>query len=280
MSIRAVARRARQTAVVARHGLYVAPGHYYSPIPSELDVDRARKASVPVGVDLRDGAQCVLAMRLADLVAEVPEGRQAGWRWHDGHGNNMYGRPDASVYYAMIADLKPARVVEVGSGFSSAIALDAADRHSPETSFEFVEPYPDRLLGLLTDADRKRTVLHRTAVQDMPVEVFATLRAGDLLFIDSTHVAKTGSDVLYLYLDVLPRLVPDVIVHIHDIFWPFTYPDRWLRERRGWNETYLLRAMLMEPSALEIMLWPSWLHAHHPELSTGPGAGAIWLRRI
>ncbi|MDQ1485080.1 MAG: hypothetical protein QOJ62_773, partial [Actinomycetota bacterium] len=233
----------------------------------------------PVAVDLRHVAQCTLASRLAGWAAEVPHARQPGWRWHEGSDNRMYGRPDASVYYAMIADLKPTRVIEVGSGFSSAIALDAADRHSPETLFEFVEPYPDRLLGLLSDADRNRTVLHRTAVQDIPVEVFTTLQADDVLFIDSTHVAKTGSDVLYLYLDVLPRLVPGVIVHIHDIFWPFTYPDRWLRERRGWNETYLLRAMLMEPSALEIMLWPSWLHGHHPELSTGPGAGAIWLRR-
>jgi len=275
--IRCIGRRAAQALTVARRPLYAAPGHYGSPIPSPRDVERAiAVTSEPYGVDLRADAQLTLADRLAPLAAELPTGRDPAWRWHDGPANRMFGQPDAGVYYAMIADRKPGRVVEVGSGFSSAVALDAADRHSPETRFTFVEPYPQRLLSLLTDADRARTSLRQETAQTVDLDLFTSLGAGDILFVDSTHVGKAGSDVLRLLLDVLPRLAPGVVVHVHDVFWPFTYPAKWLREGRGWNEAYLLRALLVEPSAFDIVLWGSWLALSRPEYR---GAGSIWLER-
>lgn len=272
MSIRDKARR------FANRGLYVPPGHYYSPIPSPRDVARALEAGPPIGVDLRETEQRQLAHKLAPLMADLPTGKDRAWRWHDGPDNRMFRRADAGLYYAMIADRKPAQVLEVGSGFSSAVALDAADRHSPKTRFTFVEPYPDRLLELLSDTDQAKVTLVRSDVQDLPVGLFSALEAGDVLFIDSTHVGKAGSDVLFLLFDVLPRLAPGVLVHVHDIFWPFTYPKRWLEEGRAWNEAYLLRAMLTEPSALRILAWGSWL-AHHglPEFKD---AGSIWLERV
>lgn len=271
MSLRTKLRR------LANRGLWVRPGHYYSPIPSQRDITRAlqQRDREPVGVDVRAGAQLALVDRLGPLMAELPRGREDGWRWHDGPANRMFGRADAQLYYAMLADRRPSRVVEVGSGFSSAVALDAADRHSPDTRFAFVEPYPDRLLGLLRPGDSERTTLLRLPVQDVDMVTFTDLRAGDFLFIDSTHVAKAGSDVLFLFLEVLPRLASGVIVQVHDVHWPFTYPRRWLEEGRAWNEAYLLQALLLAPSRLRILAWGSWLAQHgRPGFADG---GSIWL---
>jgi hypothetical protein len=97
------------------------------------------------------------------------------------------------------------------------------------------------------------TRLLELKVQDVQLAEFARLQAGDILFIDSSHVAKTGSDVLHLYFEVLPRLAPGVRIHVHDIFLPFDYPRRWvLDENRSWNEQYLLRALLMYSSRFKV----------------------------
>jgi predicted O-methyltransferase YrrM len=266
VSIKQVVRR------IANRGLWVPPGHYYSPIPSQRDCERPVRE--PVAIDLRRDEQLALADKLRPLVAQSPTGRQPGWRWHG--PNNMFGQPDAGVYYAMLALLRPSRVVEVGSGFSTAIALDAVDRHGLETTLTCVEPNPQRLRSLLRPGDRVE-VVERPA-QDVDVGAFAGLRVGDVLFVDSTHVAKTGSDVLFLLLQVIPSLTPGVVVHVHDIHWPFTYPKRWLEEGRAWNETYLLQSLLIQPSCLRIMLWGSYLAKHgRPEFK---GGGSIWLERV
>ena len=279
MAVRDLARNLHRAAHVASSGLFVPPGHYYSPIPNSHDILRELHAdSALVGIDLRRNEQLALAQRLAPLWAELPAARDANWRWHDGPANRMYCRADAALLYSMIADRKPRQVIEVGSGYSSALALDAADRHSRNTAFTFIEPNPDRLLGLLQDRDKQRVAIRRCLVQDVAADEFAGLGPGDILIIDSTHVAKAGSDVLHLYFDVLPRLRSGVVVHVHDIFWPFSYPKKWLDQGRAWNETYLLRALLVQPSLLRILLWGSWLWRARPRLLPGVAEpGAIWL---
>jgi len=116
-----------------------------------------------------------------------------------------------------------------------------------------------------------------------PEELVSGLEPGDFFFIDSTHVVKAGSDVVWLYLHVLPLLPPGAIVHIHDVFWPFEYLDDWLREGREWTEIYLLHAFLMYNADWEILLFGSWLWHEHPELVPADLAasqpGSIWLRR-
>ena len=156
----------------------------------------------------------------------------------------MFGHADAALYRAILSYLRPSRIIEVGSGFSTAVALDEADANPGLAGLEItcVEPYPQRLLALLRSSDH--VTLLRCPVQDVPLEAFDKLGAGDILFIDSSHVAKAGSDVTWLLLRVLPRLVPGVAVHLHDIFWPFTYRADWLEERRDWNEAYFLHAFL------------------------------------
>ncbi len=251
---------------------FFTPGHFYSPLTSTADIDRALSwEPIAPGVDLREEGQLALVAKLADVLAEMPPGP----RWNDGPANRMFSAADAAVYRAMLGYLRPRQIIEAGSGYSTAIALDEG------YAVTCAEPYPARLLSLLRPDDP--VTLIRQPVQDVPLEAFARLGAGDILFIDSSHVAKAGSDVAWLLLHVLPRLAAGVAVHVHDIFWPFTYPAQWLAEQRDWNEAYFLHAFLSGNASWEILLFSSWLWQQHPELVPRHLAceqpGSIWLRK-
>lgn len=255
---------------------YVRNGHFYSPVNSPTDIARALSWGEDLpGVDLREADQAQLFSELIPLFEGVPQQRYRP-------DNGMYDSADALVYLGMIRRLQPARVIEVGSGFSTAMLLDTAERFLAGVDITCVEPYPDRLNALLRPKDEVRLI--KSPVQDVPVETFMELKANDILFIDSTHVAKAGSDVLWLYLHVLPRLAEGVIVHVHDVFWPFEYPSNWLQEGRSWNEAYFLHAFLCQNSAWQLELFNSWLWNRRSDLvpaelkSQQPGA--VWMRRV
>lgn len=233
-------------------------------------------------VDLAEARQRQLAGELASMWSDVPVTRHRDWRYY--RDNSMFGLSDAAVLHSMLRYLQPKRYVEVGSGFSSALALDTADRYVPELEVTLIEPYPERLMGLLRSADHERITLMRSGIQDVPMGAYQQLSARDVLFIDSTHVAKAGSDVNWLLFEVIPRLAPGVVVHFHDIFWPFEYPEEWLRERRAWNELYMLRAYLSGNGAMRMMLFNSWLWQAEPELvrralpqAAEEQPGSLWL---
>jgi predicted O-methyltransferase YrrM len=243
---------------------------------SSADVDRALSWSADIpGVDLREEQQLELFRELLPLLAGVPDRRYQP-------GNGWYDSGDASVYRAMATWLKPNRVIEVGSGFSTATLLDTADICLPALNVTCIEPNPDRLLGLLQSSDGLEVIA--APVQDVPMETFTSLKSDDVLFIDSTHVVKAGSDVVWLFLHVLPRLASGVVVHVHDVFWPFEYPSAWLREGRNWNEGYLLNAFLCHNDAWRIELFSSWLWQEHPELVPlylrAEKPGSFWMRRL
>jgi methyltransferase family protein len=264
------------TAVAARPP-YVPPGHYYSPLSSRDDAERAvRSPGTAPGVDLREEGQTQLARDFAAMLAQplpgpryVPE-------------NRMYGPADAAVYRAMLRRYRPRQVIEAGSGYSTAVALDEAGA-LPGLRVTCIEPYPDRLLGLLRPGDWERTELTRQPVQDVPLSRYEVLGPGDMLVVDSTHVVKPGSDVAHLVLEVFPRLRSGVLVHVHDVFWPFTYPARWLREGRDWTEAYLLQAFLVGNTSWEVAFFSSWVWARHPELVpehlVKERPGSLWLRK-
>ncbi|MBO9523190.1 MAG: class I SAM-dependent methyltransferase [Nocardioidaceae bacterium] len=267
-----VRRSARAIAADLRRPPLFPDGHFYSPVPSAADVAHATEVSrEPAGVDLCERGQLELASFL-DLRFPL----QSRWL----ADNGQFGPADAALLEAMLVLLKPRRVVEVGSGHSTAMVLDVRDRHELAMSVTCIEPYPERLLRILRDPGE--VDLRQVPVQDLPVAELL-VDPGDVLFIDSTHVVKAGSDVGYLLLDVLPRLPAGAIVHVHDIFWPFEYPAGWLREGRAWNELYLLRALLTENPSWEILAFASWLWAEHPEVVPADlrpyAPGSIWLRR-
>jgi predicted O-methyltransferase YrrM len=278
--------RAVRTARAVRSALsrppYAEPGTFYSPLTSPADTARAladaeHAGPLIPGIDLAEARQLDLLAAIGKYLDEpLPGPRYQA-------GNSQYGAADAAVYRGMLHYLRPSRVIEVGSGFSTALLLDEADHDLPRPALTCIEPYPDRLLGLLRGADRERLALHAKPVQDIPLASYGQLSAGDVLFVDSTHVVKAGSDVNWLLLTVLPRLAPGVVVHVHDVFWPFEYPARWLAEHRDWTEDYLLRAFLTSNADWEILLFSSWAWHCHPELIppwlAAQEPGSIWLRR-
>lgn len=272
-----VVRRIRGVTAALQQPPYTKPGNYSSPATSQEDRRRAItwRRLEPAGVDLNTDGQTRLATDLAPTMAELPTDR-----WQPDNG--MYGRADAAVLHAMLRRHRPARLLEVGSGYSTAVALDVVERHLPDLQITCVEPYPARLQSRLRDQDKVDLI--EAPVQDVPLERFAELEDGDVLLIDSTHVLKSGSDVAWLYLHVLPTLAPGVIVHVHDVHWPFEYPERWIDEGRDWTEVYLLRAFLAHNDAWQLLLMTSWLWTQRPDLVPeqlrGEPTGALWMRRI
>lgn len=268
-------------------------GHFYSPYPDAAFVERHkarifdRQATSVPGIELRVADQLALLETLAATRGEMPfkDDRSAGLRYY--FRNPEYSYADALVLYSMLRHVRPRRVIEIGSGFSSAVMLDTNDLFlAGRIALTFIEPYPRRLFSLLRDADRKHCEIIVDAVQNVPLERFAALEAGDLLFVDSSHVAKTGSDVVHLFGEVLPRLAKGVLVHFHDIFWPFEYPEEWIREGRAWNEAYVLRAFLQFNPTFRIVLFNSYLGLHHREaverhlpLFLQNTGGSLWLEK-
>jgi Methyltransferase domain len=255
--------------------LYARPGSYLSPLTGEEDIRRALSwRDTPPGITLQEDSQEAFAA----AARPVLECREPGPRYRR-TDNTMFGPADAAVYRAVIDRYRPRRIIEAGSGFSTAVALDEAALIGLDMHVTCVEPYPERLESLLFPGDP--VALIRRPVQDVPIAEFTALGAGDILFIDSSHVAKAGSDVTWLILRVLPLLVPGVLVHIHDVFWPYGYPPEWLRQRRDWNESYFLFAFLSGNPWWEILLWNSWLWQARPHLIPKGLAsgepGSIWL---
>jgi predicted O-methyltransferase YrrM len=267
-------------------------GHFYSPVPSREDIADAfaRGGFGPPfpGIDLNEEAQVARLERFARYYPEqpFPEHPTEGRRFH--LANPSYAHYDAIMLYCMLREARPRRVIEVGSGFSSAAMLDLNEHLWGGTvEFTFIDPDLQRLLPLLRDGDHARCTLLQKRVQEVPLEAFASLGANDVLFIDSSHVSKIGSDVNRLYFEVLPALAPGVLIHIHDIAGNLEYPREWLDEGRAWNEQYLLRAFLMHNAAYRIELFTGWLfntrHAwlrEHMPLCARGGGGQMWLRKL
>lgn len=266
-------------------------GHFYSPVPDMRDVEAqagrlfAPRHEVP-GVDLRVDEQLARFRTLAALAREAPLERTPGTATRYGLDNPNYGIGDASMLQAMLRHLGPRRYLEVGSGYTTALAMDVSERFlTGSMAVTAIEPYPALVERLLRPGDPVEVVPE--PVQSVPIERFEALDEGDVLFIDSSHVLKTGSDVQFLYAEVLPVLAPGVHVHVHDVFWPFEYLAHWVLAGRAWNEAYLLRAFLTHNPSFEITLWNHYLAAEHRDViaeelpamleTTG---GALWMRRV
>jgi predicted O-methyltransferase YrrM len=278
-----------------QRSLHVPPGHFYSPIPDfeeilELDGYFDRFPEGLPGIDLNDAQQLQLMESFQAFYPEMPftAERSDGLRYY--FNNGQYEYSDAIILYSMLRYLRPKKIIEVGSGFSSAVILDTNDLFlNSEVQCTFVEPYPQTLETVLSTEGTKPaadlTILEMR-LQDVDQEIFLTLGPNDVLFIDSTHVSKAASDVNRLVLEILPLLQEGVYVHFHDIFYPFEYPRPWFEEMRAWNEAYLLRAFLEFNSAFDIVFFSTYLEQryrskfeeHMPLCLVNPG-GSIWLRK-
>jgi hypothetical protein len=272
-------------------------GHFYSPVPDTvaLAVDpehsRVWPASPPAiaGIDFRDAAQRALLVEAFAALEPMPFPPGPTGDPTEYHtGNEMFSHLDAWVLQSMLRHLRPRRLIEVGCGWSSLVTA-RVNREVLDGAMDVtcIEPYvPDFLEGGVNGITR---VLPER-VQDVPLERFLELGDGDVLFIDSSHVVKTGSDARYLYHDVLPRLNGGVHVHIHDIFFPRDYPRDWVLSGRGWNEQYVLQSFLAFNAAFEVTLGSAWVSEFHTEalldasrhafVPAQVGGGSFWMRRL
>ncbi len=270
---------------------FAGPGHFYSPIPRlddlARDADRIWRPSAALpGIDTNDEVQREHIVRIAEVLGgEDLSDRAAPERRY--HADNVaYGIGDATILHGMLRLYRPTRIVEIGSGWSSALMLDTVERHLPATEITFVEPHAELLRSLMRSGDEARCTIIEARAQDVDVDLVRTLKAGDLLFIDSTHVVGPGSDVCRIMFELLPALEPGVIVHIHDMFWPFEQSREWVEEGRLWSECYLVRAFLTDNANWEILLFNDYVGERERELLTqriprflDNTGGSLWLRR-
>jgi predicted O-methyltransferase YrrM len=276
-----------------QRGWHITPVHYYQPIPDSRELSSALWSTncSMGGVDLNERFQMELLRTFESLFRSeydcFPPSSDDPLRFH--FGQTSFCSVDAEILYCMIRHFKPRRMIEVGSGMSTLLAAEAIRKNETQgypCSFTAIEPYPREFLrhgvpGL--------TELLEAKVQSVPIERFCALEANDIVFIDSSHVVKIGGDVVYEFLELLPRLKPGVIVHYHDIFLPAEYPKSWvLEERRFWTEQYLLQAFLAFNSAFEVLIAGSFLHLYHSAQlkaafsSYDPAnlwPGSFWMRR-
>jgi hypothetical protein len=274
------------------------PGHFYSPVPNLIEIEKDSSnifidKDLP-GIDLNTENQIKLLEEFKTYYPEYPY-----FSGNVSHQNLRYKKDDAwyrysdcVFLYCMMRRFKPKRIFEIGSGHSSSIMLDINERFfNNSIHHTFIEPYPEeRLNKLLTESDKISNTIIKDKVQSVKPEIFNILDENDILFIDSTHVSKVGSDVNYLLFEVIPRLKPGVLIHFHDIFYPFELPQNWILEKKWfWNEIYLLRAFLTDNRKYEIVAFntylqkirPDWFVKEMPECLLGSeDTGSIWIRKL
>lgn len=311
MSVRAVAERGRRAlmrraargrlgSLVARSieragaglGRDVVPRNIYSPVPRvpppAWEGWRRRHPLPGLRLDL-DRQLRYLERELGTYLREFRPPAAPGQPGECHLDNRYYFRGDAEVLYAIIRRHRPRRILELGGGFSTLIsaeacAANARDGHPVELTSVDPDPrirLPERRAGTVR--------VERADARDLPLEAFLALEANDVLFIDTTHTVKLGSEVNRLVLEVLPRLRRGVLVHFHDIFLPYDYPRPWLARGTYLNEQYLVHALLVENPNWEVLIT---LHAlardRGPALQDAiPSfagdeslASALWLRRM
>lgn len=277
-----------------KKGIHITPNHFYQPIPDTrgLDWNELSKDLALEGIEMNEKKQLLLLNeKFSSLGGEFSSFRKISSRINVGKnpnfyfGNKAFDGVDASVYYCMIRSLKPKKIIEVGSGWSTKIAAKAClmNKNSELIS---IEPYPQPALKKGFPGFSK---LIEERVEDMPSDFFQTLKGGDVLFIDSSHTVKIGGDVTFLFLEVLPKLNKGVYVHIHDIFLPFDYPKEWvMTEHRFWTEQYLLHAFLLFNNSFEVVYANNFMGYKYPNevrrvfapATNKIFGGSFWIKKV
>lgn len=259
-------------------GIHIQRPHFYSSIPTVGELDDGLWNRNDAGIEWNDCGSARLLQEISEFAGDFARIVESG-RWDP--RNPAFSHNDASTYYCMVRHLRPGRIVEVGGGYSTQLAALAAEANG-SGRITCIEPYPgDPLKGL-------DVRLIESRVQDADACEFGDLEAGDVLFVDSSHVSKIGSDINHLFFKVLPALARGVYVHFHDIFLPYEYLQEWIKEKMlFWNEQYLLRAFLMGNSEWSIRLpvyrlartRPDLLQKSCPSPTDRVMGGSFWIQR-
>jgi predicted O-methyltransferase YrrM len=267
---------------------FIPRGHFYSPLPWTDAAVSSRSVDLPFpDIDLNEPVQREIldSIVLAQDDFDFPDEATLRFRYYVENGYFRWA--DGITLFALFRKYRPRRVIEVGSGFSSALMLDINERFfGGAIRLTFVDPHPERFLELVRSNDLQTAELVRADIQELPATTFNELAANDMLFIDSSHVAKVGSDVNYLFFHIIPQLQPGVLIHIHDVYWPFDYDQELIRRGLAWNEAYLVRAFLSFNSEFELIFWvpfaalrwTDFIHDTVPQFMKHAG-GSLWIRR-
>lgn len=281
-----------------RKGYHITPNHFYEPVPniSTLQDDLWSKRSDLPGIGMNGSKQLGLlsefGRRFKDEYDLLPLDETSTKQPYDYYiRNGNFTEVDGEIFYCMVRYLKPRRIFEIGGGFSTYLAAQALLKNSETDGIiaELVsfEPHPNEILKKGFPGLSK---LVEKEVQRIEVSEFRKLEERDILFIDSSHVLKIGSDVQYEYLEILPRLNKGVIIHAHDIFLPAEYLKDWvLKYHRFWTEQYLLQSFLCFNDSFEVLWAGSYMHLEHSEKlvtafrsydKTKSWPASFWMRKI
>lgn len=265
-----------QPAISDRWGYHIRPIHYYEPLPdfSSITAEQVNRRRSYSAIDFKWQDQLALLHKLTKYRNELLD---TGFDFK----NDFFNGFDAAVYYCLIRHLQPQRIIEIGGGYSTRIADTALARNQKGT-LTCIEPYPeDRLL----EAQLNIEIVDKR-VEEIDLSFFSCLEANDILFIDSSHTVKFGSDVCYEFLEILPSLNPGVWIHVHDIFFPHDYPADWLLNRRlALNEQYLLEAFLAFNKTFSPQLANYWMCLDHQEEAAHvwpntATSSSFWMKRV
>jgi hypothetical protein len=260
--------------------------HYYEPMfdhRKNLRYPLTKKRYLP-GIDLNINNQIDLLRRFKfnDELVKIDL---------DYDKQNYFSSADAELFYNIIRYFKPKRIIEIGGGYSTVMAIKAITENKNEKyycEYTCIEPFENPWL------DKLNIHIHREKVENCDLTIFKELQENDIVFIDSSHVIRPQGDVLFEFLEILPILNDGVLIHVHDIYTPQDYPQEvvfW--GDRLWNEQYLLEAFLSCNSDFSVLVSNNYLLNHHYQdlalvspattrmISENKkvGAGSFWIRK-
>lgn len=269
-------------------------GHFYSPVINVAELMKDRDRIWPanpniLGIDFNHRGQEAFLDRFPQYMPGynayplTPPDDAPEYAFQ--RVNPVFGELDARTLFVVLRSFRPKNMIEIGCGYSSLLVADVNRRFlGGGLNFVCIEPYPRPFLRRPVPGI---TRLIERRVQDVPLDEFAVLGDGDVLFIDSSHVAKTGSDVNHEFFEIIPRLRPGVLIHVHDIHLPHDYmAERVLGQKQSWTEQYILRAMLMFTDHFEVIFGSSYAHHHLPgrlrEVCGGKlyDGVSFWFRKV
>lgn len=252
-----------------------------SPYPDLSELQGKKETKAAKEIDFNMAKQEEIYNDMLELYQTVDRKAAADSKRRYYEDNTTYGVADALLLYGMIRRAQPENIIEIGSGLSSAVMLDVNEYiFDNKIRLHFIEPYPQRLKKILKDTDHIR--LEEKNLQEIEPDLFDELTEGDILFVDSSHMVKRGSDVNKIVFEILPRLKPGVYIHFHDIMMDFEYPVEWLSNGWVWNESYLIRAFLMNNEKYEIIFFCDMWNKRFEEtglFDNFVGGANLWLRK-
>lgn len=253
--------------ILLRVGVFPIIDHYYEPLINQkhLRYPTSKHRNLP-SIDINTSEQ----LQLLDTFTYQNELQSISFKSDSiikyGYDNTYFGPGDAEFLYSIIRLRKPKKIVEIGSGYSTLMAIEAIAKNKSEDvgytcEHICIEPYENNWL------EQCNVKIVRELVENVDVNIFTSLEENDIFFIDSTHMIRPQGDVLYEYFEIMPLLKSGVIIHIHDIFTPRDYPHDWLfYHHLFWNEQYLVEALLSFTDKFKILAALNYLKKDYTDV--------------